>query len=335
MNSFRLVLVCLVVLTLSCGKPEEATDAQAEPEAAPPAAPQAAATSPPADAPPSARPSEMAVIATGESEVSGLRAEIHGLNRGTGGILTLHLSLINETDKDLDFDYNFADPEHSVPDFSGIGGIYLVDPTGMEKLGVMRDVDDRGICSRRIRSIPPGSRALLWAKFPAPAESVSHVSILIPKFLPIDDVPIGVAPAPPEPYTAGTKQVIASAIGEIGGRRIEIHQLKRGSGGVIDLRFSIINDSSEPLNFGYEYTDPNHDVADFSGVGGVHLLDPIVREKQGVIRDTENKCACSQKVKDLAPGERVDVWAKFPATTAVRVSVVLPHFLPMDDVPIQ
>jgi hypothetical protein len=30
----------------------------------------------------------------------------------------------------------------------------------------------------------------LWAKFPAPPDNVEKISVVIPKFLPLDDVPI-------------------------------------------------------------------------------------------------------------------------------------------------
>ena len=40
--------------------------------------------------------------------------------------------------------------------------------------------------------------------------------------------------------------------------------------------------------------------------------------------------------KDLKPGERVNLWSKFPAPPedVQKISVVVPHFGPMDDVPI-
>jgi hypothetical protein len=42
-------------------------------------------------------------------------------------------------------------------------------------------------------------------------------------------------------------------------------------------------------------------------------------------------------VEDVAPGASVNLWAKFPAPPAGvnAVTVVVPHFIPMDDVPVQ
>ncbi|HVT44381.1 MAG TPA: hypothetical protein VMT00_08320, partial [Thermoanaerobaculia bacterium] len=214
-------------------------------------------------------------------------------------------------------------------------GVYLIDAAGREKISVMRDADNRCICSRKPDSIETGGRALVWAKFPAPTGEVERVSIVIPKFLPIDEVAIGSTPQAVPP--SGSPTVLASAVGEIPGQRVEIRKLARGSGDIIDLRLALINDSDQPMDFGYDFVDPNHNVPDFNSIGGVYLLDPVAREKHGVIRDQENKCTCSQGIKDLEKGQKVELWAKLtaPPASADRLTVVIPHFLPMDDVPLE
>jgi hypothetical protein len=285
-----------------------------------------------------AAPSIETVVATGDSEIQGLRAEIHELRRGAGGILTLRLALVNESDRDLDFGYTFADPSYNVPDYGSIGGIYLIDAASTEKLPVMRDSDNRCICSRKIGAVPEGGRALLWAKFPASLAELERVSIMIPKFMPIDDVPVVAAePAAgsPEPAEAGAVRAVAQ--GEVPGRRLEIREIRRGSGEVVDLRFTIVNDGDGNLSFGYDYADPKYEVTDHGSIGGVFLLDPFSRELYGVLRDGQSRCACSQGLKGLGAGERAELWAKFPAPPAStdRVSIVVPRFMPVDDVPLE
>jgi hypothetical protein len=328
MNGKSRVALCLLFVVLGCGK-EEVPPRSESGSAAP--ATQAATSAEPAAAEPAA--GLTTVIAAGESEIPGVRAEIHSLDRGTAGILTLEFSLINKGEEDLAFDYTFTDPSHSVADFGGIGGVYLIDATGREKISVMRDADNRCICSRKLDSIGTGGRARLWAKFQGPSGEVGRVSMVIPKFLPIDEVPIGSTPAPP----SGSPTVLASAAGEIPGQRVEIRKLARGSGDIVDLRLTIINDSDQPIGFGYDFVDPNQEVPDFNSIGGVYLLDPMAREKHGVIRDPENKCVCSQGIKDLEKGQKVELWAKLtaPPASTDRLSVVVPHFLPMDDVPLE
>jgi hypothetical protein len=55
------------------------------------------------------------------------------------------------------------------------------------------------------------------------------------------------------------------------------------------------------------------------------------------VRDTENTCVCSQKVPNIKSGSRASLFAKFPAPPpdVQKISIVIPHFVPMDDVPIR
>ncbi|MBW3563646.1 MAG: hypothetical protein KY459_02870 [Acidobacteria bacterium] len=324
MNGNRLVVICLLLLLSSCGE-EQAPSSAAQPEADTPAETPPSATTPVSGPGP--------IIARGESEIPGVRAEIHSLDRGSDDVLTLVFSVINGGDANLDFGYTFTDPAHDVLDYSGIGGVHLIDAANREKHMVMRDADSRCICSRKIESIPPGGRSLLWAKYPAPPVGVERVSVIVPKFLPIDEVPIGIA-APVAPPSDGA---LASAAGEIPAQRVVVRKLSRGSGDIVDLRFAIINDSDEPIGFGYDFADTNYEVPDFNTVGGVYLLDSEQRQKHGVIRDPDNKCSCSGELRELKKGEKIELWAKLtsPPASTRRLSVVVPHFLPMDDVPLE
>ncbi|HUP64151.1 MAG TPA: hypothetical protein VM557_02570 [Thermoanaerobaculia bacterium] len=326
MNGNRLVVICMLLLLPSCGN-EQAQSAADRPAAA------TGADTPTEMPPPAAMSGPATIIARGESEIAGVRAEIHSLDRGSDDVLTLQFSLINEGDANLDFGYTFTDPAHSVPDFSGIGGVHLIDAANREKHTVTRDADSRCVCSRKIDSIPPGGRSLLWAKYPAPPVGVERVSVMIPKFLPIDEVPIGIA-APAAPRAEGA---LASAAGEIPGQSVVVRRLSRGSGDIVDLRFAIINDSDEPISFGYDFADANYEVPDFNTIGGVYLLDSEQRQKHGVMRDPDNKCSCSGGLGEVKKGEKIELWAKLtaPPASTRRLSVVVPHFLPMDDVPLE
>ena len=66
----------------------------------------------------------------------------------------------------------------------------LVDPVGKKKYFVARDADGKCVCSVHIPDVAPHSRLSLWAKFPAPPDDVQKISIVIPHFQPLDDVPI-------------------------------------------------------------------------------------------------------------------------------------------------
>jgi hypothetical protein len=88
------------------------------------------------------------------------------------------------------FGYDSGDPQNSIKDFGSIGGVTLVDGANKKKYFVVRDTENTCLCSRELKDIPAKSRANVWAKFPAPPDDVQKISIVIPHFGPIDDVPI-------------------------------------------------------------------------------------------------------------------------------------------------
>lgn len=144
------------------------------------------------------------------------------------------------------------------------------------------------------------------------------------------------AAAPAPTPAASTAPVISSADGDAPGSRVEIHEMKRSSGDTLTLRFSMVNGSTKDIAFSYAFVEQGKDIPDFNSIGGVHLIDPVGKKKYFVVRDTENQPSCSKGLKDLKPGERVNLWSKFPAPPedVQKISVVVPHFGPMDDVPI-
>jgi hypothetical protein len=100
------------------------------------------------------------------------------------------------------------------------------------------------------------------------------------------------------------------------------------------LRFTMINDGEKTLNVGYDFGAGS--TSDFGTVGGIHLIEPVGKKKYLVVRDSENKCDCSRGVKDVAAKSRANLWARFPAPpdNVEKIGVVIPHFSPMDDVPL-
>ena len=144
------------------------------------------------------------------------------------------------------------------------------------------------------------------------------------------------APAPaaqPAPQAPQAKPALASADGEKPGSRIEVQEFKRVSGGTVMLRFAMINDGDQALNFGDSF---GQGTADYGSVGAVHLIDPVGKKKYLVVRDSQGTCDCSRKVSDLAAKSRINLWARFPAPpdNVEKIGIVVPHFSPMDDVPL-
>jgi hypothetical protein len=135
----------------------------------------------------------------------------------------------------------------------------------------------------------------------------------------------------PAATTSANPSALASADGEASGTRLEVTELKRTSGGTLNLKFTMINDTNERLDFGYRFAEKG-----FADISAVHLIDQTGKKKYFVARDAEGNCVCSSGLKDMEKGERRNLWAKFPAPPAEvkMISIVVPHFSPMDDVPI-
>ena len=184
-----LALLGLLVILWGCARKEETTPSSSKNEptrtvqtpaenASAPATPGAAAT-------PAAK-----AIATADGEKAGTRVEITELKRSSDNNVTLKFAMVNDGPDKLSFGYNFGDPANEIKDFSSIGGVNLVDSAGKKKYFVVRDTESSCLCSRDIKDVAPKSRINLWAKFPAPPDDVQKISIVIPHFGPIDDVPI-------------------------------------------------------------------------------------------------------------------------------------------------
>jgi hypothetical protein len=142
--------------------------------------------------------------------------------------------------------------------------------------------------------------------------------------------PAGAAPTP------ASSSAIATSDGESPSTRVEVTELKRGSGGILSLKFIMINDSDKNIDFGATFANPDDWRLDFNSIGGVTLVDPVAKKKYFVVRDADKKCVCSSELERVTKGSRLNLWAKFPAPPedVNKIGIVIPHFAPMDDVPI-
>jgi hypothetical protein len=131
------------------------------------------------------------VLAAADGETPGINVEVTELKKMGNDTLSLKFVMINDSDKKVGFGYDFGDRDHQNKDFNSIGGIHLVDSDGKKKYLVVRDSEQNCVCSRNMHDLPPKSRMNLWARFPAPPDSIQKISIIIPHFQPLDDVPIG------------------------------------------------------------------------------------------------------------------------------------------------
>lgn len=135
------------------------------------------------------------------------------------------------------------------------------------------------------------------------------------------------APAPGPSPTPGPS---LATQGEFPGITVAVQELKRGTN-VLNLKFTITNQSSQSFNADYYFFETEGHSAD-----GVHLIDPVGKKKYFVVRDTGGACLCSRNIQGIAPGAQSVLWAKFPPPPddVQKMTVEIPHFPPLDDVPV-
>jgi len=125
---------------------------------------------------------------TAVSEKPGFRVEVVSLKREDGGTVTLTFRLHNDTDKSADFACELR--ESGNESCRQVSGVHLIDGANRKKHLVVRDSTGACVCSTTLTSVQPKGSVNLWAKFPAPPENAQKVTVIVPQFLPVDNVPI-------------------------------------------------------------------------------------------------------------------------------------------------
>jgi hypothetical protein len=177
----------LVTAAVGCSRPESTSTAAAAPAAA---AAAAAPTPAPAPSPVAERAAAPPAIATADGPFAGVRAELTELKRTSGGTVTLRFTIVNDSGRNLQVaDVGIGGGTLIERPYS-IDGVHLIDPVGKKKYFVAKDSAGACVCST-FGMVPGGGRASHWAKFPAPPDDVARISVMIPVFAPMDDVPLG------------------------------------------------------------------------------------------------------------------------------------------------
>jgi hypothetical protein len=179
----------LIAGCTSTPEPEESPAPEQAPATAEPQEPSEVASSPRPEA--SSAPTE--AIATALGEFEGLRLEILALRR-SGETLTLDFAIVNETDEDISVDTTvaLASPEGGSSNAGTVSGVTLVDDVNLQRYLVLREPDTSAcVCSDGISTIyAAGSRTIYFATFPAPGEDVAELTVQVPRFSPVNAVPL-------------------------------------------------------------------------------------------------------------------------------------------------
>jgi hypothetical protein len=114
------------------------------------------------------------------SDGTRLHLEVTSLRRTTGGMVTLKVTM-EAGGKDY----------YSTSTFGGstFDEVYLVDAAGQKKYLPVTDSKDNCVCSE-IDSLKVGEPQKWFTTFPAPPADVKKLSIYIPTFSPIENVPL-------------------------------------------------------------------------------------------------------------------------------------------------
>lgn len=179
--------VFVFVSLFACAKKETAiTESPAAPPATETQAAAPTATTSEVSSPAAATP---AGIATADGEQSGITLSVQELKRTSGGTVSLKFSITNASSESLDYGYNFGEKDRT-PDYGSLGGVVLIDEANKKKYFVVRDSEGQCVCSRGLKEQKAGETRNLWARFPAPPDDVQKISVVIPHFSPMDDVPL-------------------------------------------------------------------------------------------------------------------------------------------------
>jgi hypothetical protein len=133
--------------------------------------------------------------------------------------------------------------------------------------------------------------------------------------------------------TAAAAAGIASSDGDKTGTKVVVTSLVRGSD-TVTLKLTLVNNTDTPL-----VTYDRFDASPYHGyrtMSNIHLIDTVSKKKYFPLSDTDNNCLCSQDVDDVVPHSQTEIWVKFPAPppSVAKIGIEVPHFIPLDDVPI-
>jgi hypothetical protein len=128
-------------------------------------------------------------IGSGDGEQTGTRVVITELKRG-GSTLTLKFTIYNDSNAELDTGGKFSGSGYRENGGRSFSGIHLIDSVSKKKYFVAADSDGNCLCSEGVDDIRAKAQVSLWAKFPAPPDNIQKITVQIPHFIPVDDVPI-------------------------------------------------------------------------------------------------------------------------------------------------
>jgi hypothetical protein len=127
------------------------------------------------------------ILGSADGETPGTHIDVTQLKRVSGDMVSMQYVLSNDTDATIPLG-GLMDGPDGMHDNATIAGVYLDD--GTTKYTVVRDADGKCVCSSSLTYLYAKSKVNLWAKFSAPPAKTKTLTVDVPHFPPIDDVPL-------------------------------------------------------------------------------------------------------------------------------------------------
>jgi hypothetical protein len=133
-----------------------------------------------------------APAATVNGDIAGTQLQISDVRRRENNLVKLRFTIINNSDKLLEIGSRFCDP-NKPDDAKSVSACVLI--ASGKKYAIWRDAKGVPRCSKNVDDIPPGSRTSCFANFTAPPAGLTKVTVSVPHFPPVPNVPISSAAA--------------------------------------------------------------------------------------------------------------------------------------------
>jgi uncharacterized protein YbdZ (MbtH family) len=130
--------------------------------------------------------------ATVNGDIAGTQLQISDVRRRENNLVKLRFTIINNSDKVLEIGSKFAD-QSKPDDAKSVSACVLIDSG--KKYAIWRDGKGVPRCSKNVGDIPSGSRTSCFANFTAPPAGTTKVTVSVPHFPPVPNIPIGSAAA--------------------------------------------------------------------------------------------------------------------------------------------
>ena len=164
----------------------------------------------------------------------------------------------------------------------------------------------------------------------APATDTSATVVAVESTTP------AASPAAAAPARAPGTVIASTEYREDSNIRADLLEVKRVSGGALYVKWRVTNATPPPQQAGLTASSEAKPINYTYGWDDLYYVDPAENKKYEYLKDSEGNRILDIWYGNLAPGESKTSWAKFPAPppTSTKISLTLPRFSPLEDVPI-